>query len=60
MGEEVAKLLPQGLLVEVVRVPCLGLAGMRFVVMSVMQTNTLPDTTCSMRMVIMVGKVEDT
>ena len=55
-----SKLLPRGLLVEVVRVPCLGLAGMRFVVMSVMQTNTLPDTTCSMRMVIMVGKVEDT
>jgi len=60
VGEVVSKLLPHGLLVEAVRVPCLGLAWMRFVVMSVMQTNILPGTTCSMRMVIMVGKVEAT
>ena len=51
MGEEVAKLLPQGLLVEVVRAPCLGVARPKYVVISV---------ACSVRMVIMVDKVEDT
>ena len=60
MGEEVAKLLPQGLLVEVVRAPCLGVARPKVVVITVVQIIPLPDTTCSMRMVVMGDKVEDT
>jgi hypothetical protein len=61
VGEEVSKLLPQGLQVEVFRVPCLGRVRFRLVVKSGVQSDSLLSATCSMYIVMMmVDKTEDT